>query len=232
MRKLWIRTKGRICLKLQMEDPLDLWLLQGSIRSVDFWNSSWISFQLDGKITSRTLVYFKEFELTASGGVEIWYYLVPLSSAQFCLQWFSPTMVSMVRSYNCFASNRRFGEVWWDFAHHDLSERKISSPMVWWHRCFATFSWRSKLEEYLHQEFGLQSLTLHGKKFASWLASSRKKSLSHLRLELCNEGCEASFEFGAMFYHRLWMLEEQDETDLEISAKPVRHWFSFAWTQV
>ena len=92
-----------------MEDPLDLWLLQGSIRSVDFWNSSWISFQLDGKITSRTLVYFKEFELTASGGVEIWYYLVPLSSAQFCLQWFSPTMVSMVRSYNCFACNRRFG---------------------------------------------------------------------------------------------------------------------------
>ena len=47
--------------------------------------------------------------------------------------------------------------------------------------------------------------------------------------ELCNEGCEASVEFGAMFYHPLCAGRTSD-TDLEISA--MRHWFSFAWTQV
>ena len=37
------------------------------------------------------------------------------------------------------------------FAHHSWTNGNISSPMVWWHQRFATFSWRSKLEEYLQR---------------------------------------------------------------------------------
>jgi hypothetical protein len=47
--------------------------------------------------------------------------------------------------------------------------------------------------------------------------------------ELCDEGREASVEFGVMFYHLLYAGRTSD-TDLEISA--MRHWFSFAWKQV
>ena len=71
------------------------------------------------------------------------------------------------------------------------------------------------------KEFGLHSLT--GKKFLMTCVIAVEF------WELCNEGCEASVEFGGMFYHPLCAGRTSD-TDLEISA--MRHWFSFAWTQV
>ena len=99
--------------------------------------------------------------------VEIWYYLVPLSSAQFWLQRFSPTMMFMVRSCSCFAFNRHFGNTcparWgkWEnfitiglvmptfgsFAHHYEANEKISSSLVWRYQSFRTFTRSSKLEK-------------------------------------------------------------------------------------
>ena len=106
---------------------------------------------------------------------------MPLSSAQFCLQQLSPTMVLMVRSCNCFAYNRRFGNIcstrlsewenfitnglemtsfglyqailtmWMRYAHHRWTNKTISSPMTWRHQCFATFTWRFKLEEHVQR---------------------------------------------------------------------------------
>ena len=164
------------------------------MRSAGFRNSDWISFQLDGKITSRTLVYFRWFELTASGGVEIWYYLMPLSSAQFCLQWFSPTMVSMVRSYNCFACNRRFGNIcssrwskWENFITIDLV-----MPM------FRSVYMEIQAGMMFAQEFGLCVLrerSFDGQCHHLWKL-----------WELCNEGCGVLDAF-VTFLSRL--LEEQ-----------------------
>ena len=53
---------------------------------------------------------------------------MPPSSAQFWLQRFSPSMVSMVRSYNGFACNRHFGSI----CSSRWSKWEISSSMIWW----------------------------------------------------------------------------------------------------
>ena len=102
---------------------------------------------------------------------------------QWCLWWEVTTVLPAIGILKAFAhqdeANGKFRHQWFGddqvcllqallgsltrFAHQSGANENISSPMVWWLQCFATFSWRSKLEEYLYRS--LDFVVLAGKEF-------------------------------------------------------------------
>ena len=152
---------------------------------------------------------------------------------QWCLWWEVTTVLPAIGILEAFAhqdeANGKFRHQWFGddqvcllqallgsltrFAHQSGANENISSPMVWWLQCFATFSWRSKLEEYLYRSLD----------FVAWLERSLMTCViaSEFR-ELYNGGCEDSDEFGWCFITVLYAGKTSDAS-LDISA--MRHWF-------
>ena len=227
------------------------WKIFGSLVLQDRYDLRFLEFkgiclELEWKITTMSLIFFRWFELTASVGVEIWYHLATTLcrwvSARFCLLWFSPTMVSMMRSYSCFACNRRFGNIcssrwskWENFITNGLV-----TPMV----CLQQAIW--KLDHWANEKIfitidlvtstfrnafiEIQAGTIHAQElelcvWLEWRATTlviaifEKKvwwlasSLMASLWELCNEGC------GVLVLWRFVTFAGRTrDTNLEVSA--------------
>ena len=118
------------------------WKIFGSLVLQDRYDLRFLEFkgiclELEWKITTMSLISFRWFELTASGGVEIWYHL-------------ATTLCRWVLHGFVYCDFRQQWCPWWEvtvvlpaigvletFAHQDGANGKISSPMVWWRQWFA-----------------------------------------------------------------------------------------------
>ena len=168
---------------------------------------------------------------------------------QWCLWWEVTTVLPAIGILKAFAhqdeENGKFRHQWFGddqvcllqallgsltrFAHQSGANENISSPMVWWLQCFATFSWRSKLEEYLYRslDFGF------GWKGVWWHASSplsfENFTMEVVKIQMSLGDVLSPFCMLERQVMRVWTFQRWDIgfACMETSFKPM----SFFWNK-
>ena len=131
-----------------MEDQFDPWLKIDTIYC--FWNSEEFVWNWDGRSPQCR---WSISDGSNSRQVGVWKYgttLLPPCAAEFCTVLFTVILTDgdvYGEKLQRFCLQQAFLGSLMRFAHHNWANGNISSPTVWWHQCFATFSWRFKLEK-------------------------------------------------------------------------------------
>ena len=167
---------------------------------------------------------------------------------QWCLWWEVTTVLPAIGILKAFAhqneANGKFRHQWFGddqvcllqallgsltrFAHQSGANENISSPMVWWLQCFATFSWRSKLEEYLYRSltlwFGWEGVWWH----ASSPLSFENFTMEVVKIQMSLGDVLSPFCVLEGQVMRVWTFQRWDIgfACMETSFKPM----SFFWT--